>query len=208
MDYSWSIRIAGESIRFVPGARVYGAMPWTLESAAATQRRRWEFGRRQTRRKFFRPLLSSRVIGVREKLASILELTIPSAGWLVISYVLVMSLNAAALASAWFGEASALRWSLLASSVFITTALGIYAVSPFLVLRLPWKYAVWTVCFPVFLGWKLLVIGKGPPEEWVRTAREPRVHRKSDTVRNEHALGASCGCPRPAGSTGLDAPTP
>jgi len=175
MDYSWSIRIAGEYIKFVSGSRVYGAIPGIQNSAAANQRRRWEFGRRETRSKFIRPLLLSRDLAVGEKVASFLELTIPSLGWLVILYLLFMALNVCALGPSAFRDHGGLAWSLFAASLFMTAALCVHALSPFLALKLPWKYAACTVFFPAFLVWKLLVVARGRPRQWVRTAREPRV---------------------------------
>lgn len=179
MDYSWSIRIAGESIQFLPDSRVYSAMPATQSSAAASQRRRWEFGRQEIRTKFTRPLLLSRDLGMREKVASFLELTIPSLGWLVILYLLVVTLNTCALASPALREQGGLVWPLLAASLFMTAALGIFAMSPFFALKLPWKYAACLVFFPVYLLWKLLVVVQGRPRQWVRTAREPRVSQNA-----------------------------
>jgi hypothetical protein len=152
-------------------------MPGTQDSAAADQRRRWEFGRLETCRKFIRPLLLSRNLGARQKLASFLELTIPSLGWLVILYLLVVTLNACALASSAVRDQGGLGWSLWAASLFMTTALCVHALSPFAALKLPWKYAACMVFFPAFLVWKLLVVARGRPRHWVRTAREPRVRQ-------------------------------
>ncbi len=175
LDYSWSIRIAGEYIKFVSGSRVYGTMPATLDSAAANQRRRWEFGRQETRRKFIWPLLLSRDLGVKQKVVSFLQLTIPSLGWLVILYLLVVTLSGCALASGAIPVQGGLVWSLVAASLFMAAALVVYALSPFLAVKLPWKYASCMVFFPTYLIWKLLVVARGRPRHWVRTAREPRV---------------------------------
>jgi hypothetical protein len=57
----------------------------------------------------------------------------------------------------------------------MTVALGVYAVSPFLALRLPWKYLTTVALFPLYVGWKILVSFGGRPREWVRTTRESRV---------------------------------
>jgi cellulose synthase/poly-beta-1,6-N-acetylglucosamine synthase-like glycosyltransferase len=181
MDYSWSIRIAGEHINFVPGTRVYGAMPGTLEAAAANQRRRWEFGRRDTCRKFIRPLLLSRKLAVWQKVASFLELTMPSLARLVMAYLLVISLNACAMAASVLYGGAIPHWPFVASSLFMTAAFGVYAISPFIALKVPWKSAGWLIFFPVFLGWKLLAVSKGRPREWVRTNREPRL-QESDSA--------------------------
>jgi len=179
MDYSWSIRIAGEHIEFLSGSRVYGAMPATQGAAAASQRRRWEFGRREIRAKFTRPLLLSPNLGLWEKLASFLELTIPSLGWLVIGYLLVVTLNICAFASRPLNNQGSLGWPLLAASLLTTAALCVYAVSPFFALKLPWKYAACLIFFPVYLPWKLLIAVQGRPRQWVRTAREPQASQNA-----------------------------
>jgi len=177
LDYTWSIRVAGEYIRFVPGSRVYGTMPGTASYAAATQRRRWEFGRGETRRKFVWPLLMSRNLGVRQKVLSFLKLTMPSLVWLVILFLLVMTLNACALASTSLRDYGGLGWTLWGASLFMTSALSFYALSPFLALKLPWRYAASMIFFPRFLAWKLLVVAQGCPRHWVRTAREARIRQ-------------------------------
>ncbi len=175
LDYSWSIRIAGEYIKFISRSRVYGAMPTSHNSAAADQRRRWEFGRRELRGKFIRPLLLSRQLGVWQNVVSVLELTIPSLGWLVILYLMVVTLDACAVGSAALPYQGVLGWSLVAASLFMTAALCAHALSPFLALKLPWKYAASIVFFPVYVVWKLLVVVQGRPRQWVRTAREARI---------------------------------
>jgi cellulose synthase/poly-beta-1,6-N-acetylglucosamine synthase-like glycosyltransferase len=175
MDHSWSIRIAGEHITFLPESRVYGAMPSNQSDAAASQRRRWEFGRREVRVKFTKPLLLSRHIGWWEKLTSFLELTLPSLAWLVTLYFVAVILNVGVFLSPEFRERGGLGWPLAAASLFMTATLFVYAVSPFLALKLPWKYGAGLAFFPVYLFWKLSVMVQGRPRQWVRTAREARV---------------------------------
>lgn len=172
MDYSWSIRIAGEYIKFVPDFRVYGAMPTTRSAAAGSQRRRWEFGRQEIRKKFTWPLLVSRDLRFWEKLVSLLDLTIPSLSGLLMVYLLVVILNTFTFASR---SLSDLSWLLFAASFFMTAALCVYAVSPCVTLKLPWKYVAYLAFFPVYLLWKLLVVVQGRPNQWVRTEREPQL---------------------------------
>ncbi len=56
----------------------------------------------------------------------------------------------------------------------MTASVGLYAISPFLVMRLPWRYAGSLVLFPVYVVWKACVALGGRPKGWVRTARETR----------------------------------
>jgi cellulose synthase/poly-beta-1,6-N-acetylglucosamine synthase-like glycosyltransferase len=173
VEYEWTIRVAGEYIKFLPDSRVYGAMPATQGPAAASQRRRWEFGRRQVRAKFAWPVLLSQNLGIWAKVASYLQLTLPSLASLVIAYLIAVCLNA------WCARGlqplAGVQWPFWALNAFMTTALGAYALAPFFALNLPWRYAAYVLYFPVYLIWKLRILVSGRPREWVRTAREPRV---------------------------------
>src|SRR5208337_3069201 len=59
MEYSWNVRIAGGKIAFLPDVRVLGVMLGQGGKPAASQRRRWEFGRRDVGRRVLVPLLRS-----------------------------------------------------------------------------------------------------------------------------------------------------
>jgi cellulose synthase/poly-beta-1,6-N-acetylglucosamine synthase-like glycosyltransferase len=171
LEYSWTLRVSGEKIRFVREAVVYGAMVPSGGRAAADQRLRWEFGRRDVRKKYLGPLLQSPEVGWGEKTASACELTIPSMAWLAIIYVSIIAVDAVA----WFAlsdpDFGAARGFLLTCGVAMTLAMALYAISPFLVMRLPWRYLATIVLFPFYVVWKLLISRQGPPADWVRTAR-------------------------------------
>ena len=173
MEYSWALRVKGEKIRFVPEALVYGAMLGSGGQAAANQRRRWEFGRGEIRQKYLGPLLRSNELRWGEKAVSACELTIPSMAWLAIIYVIVTTVDAIAWVALGAPEFAVVRGFLLACGIFMTLALAAYAISPFLVMRLPWRYLSSITLFPFYLGWKLLISLGGRPQQWVRTAREP-----------------------------------
>ncbi len=61
--------------------------------------------------------------------------------------------------------------------VFMTASLLTYALSPFVALRLPWRYLMSIAGFPIYVGWKLLISLGGRPTQWVRTEREPARER-------------------------------
>jgi cellulose synthase/poly-beta-1,6-N-acetylglucosamine synthase-like glycosyltransferase len=172
MEYSWTLRVAGEQILFRPDVKVFGAMLGSGGKDAANQRRRWEFGRGEIRNKYLGPLLKSPDIGFREKALSACELTIPSMAWLAIIYIFVAGLDAAA----WFvfggGDYTVVRGLVLGCAALFTVALVVYAISPFLALRLPLKYLSSIVLFPFYMGWKLAISLAGRPRGWIRTARE------------------------------------
>jgi cellulose synthase/poly-beta-1,6-N-acetylglucosamine synthase-like glycosyltransferase len=173
MEYSWTLRVAGEKIRFERRARVHGAMVGSGGPAAASQRQRWESGRSQIRRKYLGRLLASPDLGWWDKLCSACELLLPPMAYVAAIYVVLLALTAQAVA--WFAPAGG-GFELLfvvASILFMTGALTVYAITPFLTLGLPWRYARSLFVFPFYMAWKLAVSRRGPPREWVRTEREP-----------------------------------
>jgi 1,2-diacylglycerol 3-beta-glucosyltransferase len=172
MEYSWTLRIAGEKIWFLPEASVYGAMLGSGGTAAAHQRRRWEFGRLDIRNKYLGQLLRSNDLGWLEKLVSACELTIPSMAVLAIIYLGIVAVDDFMWLVTRGSHVRILREFLLACGVFMTVALGAYAISPFVVMRLPIKYLSSVVLFPFYMSWKLLVSVGGRPQQWVRTMRE------------------------------------
>jgi cellulose synthase/poly-beta-1,6-N-acetylglucosamine synthase-like glycosyltransferase len=180
MEYSWTLRLAGEKIHFERGAAVYGAMVRSGGEAAASQRRRWEFGRNEMRRRFLGPFLRKQGLSPLERLASIMELTIPPMIWVFLIYVTMFALNAAALVAPAVQALPVVWGALIAFQVVITVALGLYAVAPFLAMRLPLRYASSLALLPVYLGWKVLVSRAGRPDQWVRTAREPHAFGDDD----------------------------
>jgi cellulose synthase/poly-beta-1,6-N-acetylglucosamine synthase-like glycosyltransferase len=173
MEYSWTLRVAGEKIVFLPAVSVYGAMLGSGGTAAANQRRRWEFGRHDIRKKYLGPLLRSNELGWAEKALSAFELTIPSMAVLATIYVVVVGLDVIAWSATRGSIHSVPRAYLVASGVFMTIGLTAYAISPFLVMRLPLRYLWSVLLFPFFVCWKLIVSLAGRPRQWVRTAREP-----------------------------------
>ena len=171
MEFSWTLRLDGESIAFEPSGKVYGAMVSSGGTAAANQRRRWEFGRSGVRRKYIGPLLRCNRIRLGDKLLSLCEITIPTMGVLLSLYLMLTTLDLLTVAlvpanGAWP------RWVLLAAGLIMTAAVGLYAISPFIAMRLPWRYAKTLAMVPAYVGWKALVRLGGRPKAWVRTTRE------------------------------------
>jgi 1,2-diacylglycerol 3-beta-glucosyltransferase len=174
MEYSWTLRVAGEQILFRPDVKVFGAMLSSGGDDSANQRRRWEFGRSEIRNKYLGPLLTSPDLGFREKVLSACELTIPSMAWLAILYIVVAGLDVAAHFVFVGAPYTVVRGLLLGCAALFSVALFVYAISPFLALRLPWKYLSSIMLFPFYLGWKLVISLAGRPQGWIRTARETR----------------------------------
>jgi cellulose synthase/poly-beta-1,6-N-acetylglucosamine synthase-like glycosyltransferase len=195
IEYSWDLRIAGEFIRFVPHTRVYGQMVSGGGTAAANQRRRWEFGRSELRRKKLGPLLQTPYLGLLSRVGSAIELTMPPMVRLLAGFAGLSILNLVALAftaaaeQAKFevatseGRLITLRiWeqglgsggtALVAFQVIMVLAVSLYALSPFLALGLPWRYAAALIRLPSYALWKIGAARGGKPQTWIRTAREP-----------------------------------
>ncbi len=152
MEYSWTLRVAGEKILFLPEVSVYGTMLGSGGLAAANQRRRWEFGRVDVKRKYMGQVLLSQNLGWRDKLLATCELTLPSMSALAIIYVGVAGLDSVT----WFATSGLVQPELLAlravvgtCTAVMTLGLGAYAISPFVAMRLPLKILVHHVDFSV-----------------------------------------------------------
>jgi cellulose synthase/poly-beta-1,6-N-acetylglucosamine synthase-like glycosyltransferase len=171
MEFSWMLRLGGESIAFEPFSRVYGAMVSTGGKAAASQRRRWEFGRSEVRRNYFMPLIRAGKIGLGDKLLSVLELSFPPMALLLSAFAALVALDLLTIMSV-PATASVVRWALVSCGAIMTVAVGLYAVSPFVAMGLPWRYAKTLARAPVYIVWKVLVRLAGRPTGWVRTPRE------------------------------------
>ena len=172
LEFTWMLRVAGETIAFEPSACVYGAMPSSSGTAAASQRRRWEFGRKEVRWKYLLPLMRTRQIGWWEKLLGFFELSIPTMGAFLSLYAVLMVLNFLAYGLSRSSDGMVSSTVLLSCNLFMSVAVGVYALSPFVAMGLPWRYLSTLGRLPVYLVWKLLVSLRGRPKEWERTSRE------------------------------------
>jgi cellulose synthase/poly-beta-1,6-N-acetylglucosamine synthase-like glycosyltransferase len=171
MEFSWMLRLGGESIAFEPLSRVYGAMVTTGGSAAASQRRRWEFGRSEVRRNYLMPLIRAGRIGLGDKLLSVLELSFPPMALLLSAFAALVALDLLTILSV-PATTSVVWWMLVSCGAIMTVAIGLYTVSPFVAMALPWQYAKALVRAPAYIVWKVLVRLAGRPAGWVRTPRE------------------------------------
>ncbi len=172
LEFTWKLRIAGETIAFEPSARVYGVMPTSGGTAAASQRRRWEFGRQEIRWKYLLPVLRTPQLGWWDKLLAFFELSLPTMGTFLAVYAVLMVLNFLMCWPRLAAGGMTETWVFLSCNLFMTVAVGVYALSPFLAMGLPWRYFWVLVKFPVYLVWKVLISLQGRPKEWVRTSRE------------------------------------
>jgi len=142
--------------------------------AAISQRRRWEFGRRELSRRVLVPLLRSTHLDLTEKFASVLELTMPPMVLILVDYLCVVAANLLVLLGT--QHSAGLTAFLIGSSFLMSLALMVHAICPFLVFRLSWSYLLILLYLPVYAVWKLPAMFSGRPTQWVRTAREEPVN--------------------------------
>lgn len=181
MEYSWTVRLAGGQIAFLPTERVMGVMLGQGGRAAASQRQRWESGRVQVKRKFTGPMLRSPRLGWLEKLTALIELTIPPLVFLASLCVLLVLANLALVVLSPPGATASA--ALIGLSLVSVLAIGIHAAAPFLAFGLPWHYLLVFPYVPIYALWKFVLAFKGRPTQWVRTPREPLAQHGVDAAR-------------------------
>ena len=136
------------------------------------------------------PLLRSRRFSFWKKAIALCDLTLPTMAALAVLYVGVIVLDVLYLAGLLSPPLAFVRPILVAFLGLSAFSLGVYAVSPFLVMRLPWRYALPICTFPLFLCWKLWISIGGRPDRWVRTPREAGGDRRDRLVEsNSHLDG-------------------
>jgi cellulose synthase/poly-beta-1,6-N-acetylglucosamine synthase-like glycosyltransferase len=167
-EFGLMLRIAGERVRFLRGARVFGEMVSRGE-ASASQRKRWEAGRRSLRGKFLGPLLRSRSIGLYRKAMYVIDLLSPTLVSLTAALILLAVVDAL-LATNSLGAPGAAQLRPVHLGMGVT--LIIYILSPVVAVGLPRRYLLALVAAPYYAAWKVLRIAGRSPEAWVRTRRE------------------------------------
>ena len=94
MEYSWTVRLAGEKIAFISDEHVKAVMLGHGGQGAAAQRRRWEFGRGELKKRLFGPIVRSQQLNPLEKITSLIELTMPSMVAMAGLYLCLLVMNA------------------------------------------------------------------------------------------------------------------
>ena len=171
MEFALMLRVRGERVRFETEARVFGEMVSRGGPGAASQRRRWEAGRRSLRGKFAGPLAGSTALGPGSKLFYLIDLYFPPLATLALVLIIAASVQGLAAVDARFLPISRI---LLPIHAAMAAALLAYAFSPILIMRLPARYLLSLLALPYYIAWKLLVAFRKRPSGWVRTPREPR----------------------------------
>jgi glycosyltransferase involved in cell wall biosynthesis len=169
LEFSWKLRLAGETVRFLPETRVMAEMVSRSGQAATSQRRRWEAGRGALRGQFLGPLLKSTEIRFARKVAYAVELAFPP----LTSLLLLLAVASTVHATPWLDPrmATVSRW-LLPAHALMALSFACYVLSPVLVMGLPLRYLSCLAYVPAYAAWKFLVAAGAKPTEWVRTRRE------------------------------------
>ena len=171
LEYSWSLRIAGETIVFAPDLSVHATMLAEGGRAAAAQRRRWEFGRRELKTKMLGALLTTSRLGFFARAAAVIELLMPTL--VVLGSVSLASLLLAVGFTVTTPEWSRSRvfcWLLFLDAVGFS-GLILYAMLPFLRFSLRWSVLGSLIHLPAYAIWKFKTALHGRPTEWIRTTR-------------------------------------
>jgi len=170
LEYSWQLRVQGETIVFAPEVACYAAMPVHCGTAASDQRRRWEFGRKLVKQKMLGPLFRTRHLGLLKKAASILELTMPTTVFLINLFFGLAMVNL--LISSLARSEGVLIRTLPCFTCFQALCLLAYGISPFFLFPISWRVLSSLVYYPYYTSWKALTWFRGAPGRWVRTERQ------------------------------------
>ncbi len=177
VEFSWALRVAGERVGFVPRGRVLAEMLTRGGPAAAAQRQRWEAGRKELRGLVLGPLLRSRQIGFVRKLFSLVDLMAPALVGLTLLLLAAASIHVWAAIDPTLWPASR---GLLPIHGAMAVTLAAYALSPFVVMGLPIRYALSLIALPYYAVWKIARTLGRRPKAWVRTRRESALPKQGE----------------------------
>jgi cellulose synthase/poly-beta-1,6-N-acetylglucosamine synthase-like glycosyltransferase len=172
-EYSWIVRRAGEHVAFLADASVRATMLEKGGEAAANQRRRWEAGRKELKRRLFGEVLRDPGLSLGERLVSLVELKTPPMMKLLAGLTLLAGLDVAAFLMLDDPLAHPAGWALMGFCLLMVATVSLYALSPFVAFDVPWRYLGALAYVPFYAAWKLTIRAGDKPAKWVRTAREP-----------------------------------
>ena len=178
LEFSWSLRGAGERIAFAPDAVVCATMLVHGGDAAAIQRQRSEYGRRQLKRDMLYPLVRSKHLKWPAKLAAIIELSMPP---LVPLTVLLLTSMVYCLCVLCSGSSlvHGMWFRLLLGLVLLECCgLALYGISPFVHFQTRWNVLLGLFYFPRYVLWRISMIARSGPARWIRTPRESAAGRE------------------------------
>jgi len=201
LEFSWRLRIRGETVRFLKETTIFAEMPSRAKDSVS-QRARWEHGRGLLKKEFTK-LVREAQISPGKRIAWLLDLWMPSLSVLVglvitlasfhwapilgtrlgfdfhIPYLSQLELSFPGLGATGLPILEFLSIGLSSLMILNLLSLTFYLLSPFWVMNLPLKY-LGTFWFAPYYGlWRLGVLLRKKPQEWIRTARERETKEKS-----------------------------
>ncbi len=161
LEFSWRLRLNGERAHFVRAAHINAQLVSQGGAAAASQRQRWEHGRKALRKLFTSELLRHRQLGLGQKAYYLFDL-----------YMLPLSKLATWQLLATLGAVVFGLTGLVSIQLLMFFSMAVYALTPFFVLGLPLRYLLALRFLPAYVLWKLWLYGQRAPRQWIRTGRE------------------------------------
>src|SRR5262249_29645675 len=108
LEFSWKLHALGEHIHFAHETRVRSDMLTSRGPAAASQRLRWESGRRAIPAKYLGVILTSTKLGLYRKVLYTLQMTLPPMSSLAVVFLGAMSIHTLAMLDARFAPLASL----------------------------------------------------------------------------------------------------
>ncbi len=171
LEFSWHLRMNGERVFFVPEVKVYGEMIDNNPSAVASQRLRWEHGRKQLR-KAFGPQILKKNWSLSRRFMYWSDLHMPP----MAGFVMRLLLNLLSAIAFYQTESTELMEGIqgicLGLAIGQILNLGIYLLMPFIVMDVPRSHLRLFFIAPVYALWKAGLLLKRAPSTWVRTERK------------------------------------
>ena len=166
LEFSWRLRFQGEKVCFLGEATIFAEMP-SQSGPSVSQRARWEHGRAYLKKEYTKALLHADVSFLK-RLLWLIDLWMPSlsnlCGIVFLSFFVLIGMYVTQGCLGIVSVAAALN----VLSIFF------YLGSPFFIMRLPVRYFASLWFAPYYAIWRMGVLLKKKPQEWIRTARERR----------------------------------
>jgi cellulose synthase/poly-beta-1,6-N-acetylglucosamine synthase-like glycosyltransferase len=176
LEFSWHLRMNGERVFFVPEVKVYGEMIDNNPAAVASQRLRWEHGRKQLRKTFGSQILK-KPWPLSRRFIYWSDLYMPPMAGFVMRLVLNLIVAIAFYQTESTEILEGLQGVCLGLALGQLLNLAIYLLMPFIVMKVPPAHLKLFVIAPIYALWKAGLLLKRAPSTWVRTERK-KDHQK------------------------------
>ena len=172
LEFSWRLRLKGERVWYLGEAVIYAEMP-SQSGASISQRARWEHGRAYLKKEYTKAIFQVEVPFLK-RLCWLIDLWMPSLS-ILCGIVFLSSLILVGMYQAY----DCLTITSFIALVNLLSLLA-YLMSPFFIMKLPFKYLTSLWFAPYYALWRFGVLLKKKPQEWIRTARETKAIETKD----------------------------